>query len=84
MLTYSLIFVTAVLGLLHQPWWAAAAGALLLASSVTMQDRLPMKLAAAQAAELAAYAVFARLSLSIAAAAGAFFLGKTCGWLFGI
>jgi hypothetical protein len=84
MLTYLLIFITALFGLVHQPWWLAAASASFLATAATLQDKLPMPLTTTQATELASYTVFARLSLSVAAAASAFLLGKVCGWLFGI
>jgi hypothetical protein len=84
MLTYSLIFATALLGLLHQPWWTAAASALLLAAIAVTQDRGPERLSAAQAAELAVYAAFTRLSLTIVAAVSAFLLGSISGWIFGI
>jgi hypothetical protein len=84
MLTYSLIFLTGLLGLLHQPWWTTAAVALLLAAITLTQDKMPARLFTGQAADLVVYTIFARLSLSVVAAASAFMLGSICRWIFGI
>jgi hypothetical protein len=84
MLSYSFIFASAVFGLLHQPWWFAAAGALLLVGTLPAQHRLSERLAAAQAMELAIFAGFIRLSFCAAAASTAFVLGRVCAWVFGI
>jgi hypothetical protein len=85
MLSYSLIFAIAIFGLLHQPWWLAAAGALLLAATLSLQDRrVSARLTAAQAMELAMFASVARLSLCAAASSAAFVLGRICAWLFSL
>jgi hypothetical protein len=84
MLTYSLIFATALLGFLHQPWWMAAAAALLLAAIAANQDSKPARLSSSQTAELAVYAVIARLSLSTVAAVAAFMLGGISRWILGV
>ena len=81
---YLVVLVTAIIGLVHAPWWAALPGGILLTSFVVLdQQQLRPRFNSVDSTDLLAIAGLAALPIGFGGAAAAFALGRATAWLFG-
>jgi hypothetical protein len=84
-LAYLAILFTCIAGMLHTPWWAACAGASLLALLSIADPRGSHAYYARLGVPIPSAALFASTALNAGAAAStAYLLGRAIAWIWGL